>query len=43
VDVKVGLETNEQIEIVSGLSAGDSVVDRGAFFLKSELLLEREE
>jgi membrane fusion protein, heavy metal efflux system len=43
VDVEVGLEQNERIEIVSGLSAGDSVVDRGAFFLKSELLLEREE
>jgi cobalt-zinc-cadmium efflux system membrane fusion protein len=43
VDVELGLETNEQIEIVSGLSAGDMVVDRGTFFLKSELLLEREE
>jgi cobalt-zinc-cadmium efflux system membrane fusion protein len=43
VDVELGLETNERIEIVSGLSAGDMVVDRGAFFLKSELLLEREE
>jgi multidrug efflux pump subunit AcrA (membrane-fusion protein) len=43
VDVERGLEINERIEIVSGLSAGDMVVDRGAFFLKSELLLEREE
>jgi len=43
VDVEVGLEKHEQIEIVSGLSAGDMVVDRGVFFLKSELLLEREE
>jgi len=43
VDVQIGLETNDLIEIKSGLSAGDTVVDRGAFFLKSELLLEREE
>jgi len=43
VDVELGLETNEQIEITSGLAAGDTVVDRGTFFLKSELLLEREE
>lgn len=43
VDVALGLETGEQIEVLSGLKAGDTVVDRGAFFLKSELLLEREE
>ncbi len=43
VDVQIGLETNDQIEITSGLAAGDTVVDRGAFYLKSELLLEREE
>ena len=43
VDVELGLETNDQIEITSGLAAGDTVVDRGAFYLKSELLLEREE
>jgi membrane fusion protein, heavy metal efflux system len=43
VDVELGLETNDRIEIVSGLKLGDTVVDRGAFYLKSELLLEREE
>jgi RND family efflux transporter MFP subunit len=43
VDVQAGIEANDQVEIVSGLAAGDEVVSRGAFFLKSELLLEREE
>jgi membrane fusion protein, heavy metal efflux system len=43
VDVELGLETNDRIEILSGLKAGDKVVDQGAFYLKSELLLEREE
>jgi cobalt-zinc-cadmium efflux system membrane fusion protein len=43
VDVQVGLETPEWIEIESGLAAGQKVVTNGAFALKSELLLEREE
>jgi len=43
VDVQLGLETNKWIEISSGLKEGDQIVDRGAFYLKSELLLEREE
>ncbi|HZN33655.1 MAG TPA: efflux RND transporter periplasmic adaptor subunit, partial [Pirellulaceae bacterium] len=43
VDVEVGLDAGDRVEILSGLKAGDSVIDRGAFFLKSELLLEREE
>jgi cobalt-zinc-cadmium efflux system membrane fusion protein len=43
VDVQIGLETSDYVEIKSGLAAGDPIVDRGAFFLKSELLLEREE
>ena len=43
VDVVTGIETPEFVEITQGLSAGQKVVDRGAFFLKSELLLEQEE
>jgi cobalt-zinc-cadmium efflux system membrane fusion protein len=43
VDVETGIETNDQIEIVAGLKEGEEVVDQGAFHLKSELLLEREE
>jgi cobalt-zinc-cadmium efflux system membrane fusion protein len=43
VTVETGLETEEWIEIRSGLSAGMHVVEEGAFVLKSELLLEREE
>jgi cobalt-zinc-cadmium efflux system membrane fusion protein len=43
VDVTLGIETTDQIEILSGLEDGDTVVDQGSFFLKSELLLEREE
>lgn len=43
VDVELGLESGDDVEVVSGLSAGDRVVAHGAFYLKSELLLEREE
>lgn len=43
VEVRLGLETSDWIEIADGLNDGDLVVDRGAFYLKSELLLEREE
>jgi cobalt-zinc-cadmium efflux system membrane fusion protein len=43
VDVETGLETSTGVEILTGLRAGDRVVDQGAFVLKSELLLEREE
>ena len=43
VDVTVGIETPEFTEITRGLSVGQAIVDRGAFFLKSELLLEQEE
>jgi len=42
VDVQTGLETREHIEIRSGLEPGREVVSRGAFYLKSELLLEKE-
>lgn len=43
VDVQTGIESATGIEILGGLKSGERVVDRGAFFLKSELLLEREE
>jgi cobalt-zinc-cadmium efflux system membrane fusion protein len=39
-DVALGLTTPDVVEIKSGLAPGDRVVDRGAFYLKSELLLE---
>ncbi len=40
VDVEVGLETPDWTEIRGGLAEGTQVVGRGAFYLKSELLLE---
>jgi RND family efflux transporter MFP subunit len=43
VDVAVGRETPDWIEITHGLKAGEKIVDRGAFVLKSELLLAGEE
>jgi len=42
VDVKPGLRTDGLVEIVQGLREGDRVVAEGAFFLKSELLLQGE-
>jgi cobalt-zinc-cadmium efflux system membrane fusion protein len=42
VEVDVGIEAGDRVEIRQGLKEGDPVVARGAFFLKSELLLERE-
>ncbi len=42
VDVTTGLEAGSLVEITSGLGAGDLIVTRGAFLLKSELLLEGE-
>jgi len=43
VDVETGIEQGGFIEIVSGLREGDPVVVAGAFVLKSELLLQRDE
>jgi cobalt-zinc-cadmium efflux system membrane fusion protein len=43
VDVALGIESRGRVEITAGLEPGNTVVDRGAFFLKSELLLERED
>jgi cobalt-zinc-cadmium efflux system membrane fusion protein len=42
VDVETGIETEDWTEVRSGLSAGMNIVERGAFLLKEELLLERE-
>jgi cobalt-zinc-cadmium efflux system membrane fusion protein len=43
VDVTVGKTAPEGTTITSGLTAGQRVVVEGAFLLKSELLLEREQ
>jgi RND family efflux transporter MFP subunit len=43
VDVQIGLESPDWVEIQNGLVPGQSVVVQGAFYLKSELLLESEE
>jgi cobalt-zinc-cadmium efflux system membrane fusion protein len=42
-DIQAGIEGQGFLEVKSGLQAGDQVVSRGAFVLKSELLLEGEE
>lgn len=42
VDVETGIETPEWVEVKRGISTDSRVVDRGAFYLKSELLLEEE-
>ena len=42
VDVTTGIESGDLLEMTSGLAAGQQVVSRGAFVLKSELLLEKE-
>lgn len=42
VNVDTGLESGSLIEILHGLEEGQQIVESGAFYLKSELLLERE-
>ena len=42
VPIDTGITSDEFIEVKSGLEAGQQVVARGAFLLKSELLLEDE-
>jgi Cu(I)/Ag(I) efflux system membrane fusion protein len=39
--VKLGLENNDRIEIVSGLQAGDIVVISGAYLINSEYIFKR--
>ncbi|MFM8953106.1 MAG: efflux RND transporter periplasmic adaptor subunit [Planctomycetaceae bacterium] len=41
-EVQTGIETDALIEITRGLTEGEEVVSRGAFLLKSRLLLEKE-
>ena len=43
VGVVTGIDNGDLVEIVSGLHEGEQVVVGGAFVLKSELLLEKEE
>jgi membrane fusion protein, heavy metal efflux system len=40
--VEVGRQTGDRLEIRSGLSEGDKIVASGAFFLKSDLILQNE-
>jgi cobalt-zinc-cadmium efflux system membrane fusion protein len=42
LDVETGIETDDFIEVTRGLEQGQQVVSRGAFLLKSEMLLEDE-
>jgi cobalt-zinc-cadmium efflux system membrane fusion protein len=42
VDIDTGIESDDFVEVTRGLQAGQQVVDRGTFLLKSELLLEDE-
>ena len=39
--VEVGLESDDRIEIKSGLHAGDVVVITGAYLLKSEYIFRK--
>ena len=40
--VEVGRQVGDRMVIKAGLSPGDPVVSSGAFFLKSELILQNE-
>lgn len=41
VDVEIGRQAGDSVEIVSGIEAGQEVVTHGSFLLKSELLKDR--
>jgi cobalt-zinc-cadmium efflux system membrane fusion protein len=41
VDVEIGRQAGDSVEIVSGIEAGQQVVTHGSFLLKSELLKDR--
>jgi multidrug efflux pump subunit AcrA (membrane-fusion protein) len=40
-DVQLGRRSLDRVEVLSGLKAGDVVVGRGSFYLKTALLRER--
>lgn len=42
-DIVTGIDSGDWVAVTGGLQAGDKVVDRGTFLLKSELLLEPED
>jgi len=42
VNVETGVAGDDFVEVKSGLKVGQEVVARGAFILKSELLLDEE-
>ena len=41
-NIETGIETDALVEVTRGLDEGEEVVSRGAFLLKSRLLLEKE-
>ncbi len=41
-DIRTGIETQQFIEVIEGLVAGEQVAIEGGFLLKSRLLIERE-
>lgn len=43
INIIPGLRVNDMVEVVSGLSVGETVVSNGGFYLKSEMLLGGEE
>ena len=43
VNIETGITSDDLVEVKKGLQAGQQVVSRGAFLLKSELLLEDED
>lgn len=42
VEISTGIASDEWVEVTNGLVAGQMIVEKGAFILKSELLLEGE-
>jgi Cu(I)/Ag(I) efflux system membrane fusion protein len=39
--VQTGLESNDRVEIKSGISNGDIIVTRGAYLLQSEFIFKK--